>query len=71
VWTTGKGVVDRVITDLTDLTDLTGLAVLDGTPEGFRLVELAPGVTVEEVAANTGAPLDVVVDHISGPVTRT
>ena len=59
---TGKGVVDRVITDL---------AVLDVTPEGFRLVELAPGVTVEEVAANTGAPLDVAVDHISGPVTRT
>ena len=59
---TGRGVVDRVITDL---------AVLDVTPEGFRLVELAPGVGVEEVMANTAAPLDVAVAHISGPVTRT
>ena len=59
---TGKGVVDRVITDL---------AVLDVTPNGFRLVELAPGVGVEEVMANTGAPLDVATAHISGPVTRT
>jgi 3-oxoacid CoA-transferase subunit B len=59
---TGKGVVDRVITDL---------AVLDVTPDGFRLVELAPGVTKEEVAANTAAPLDVAASHISGPVTRT
>jgi 3-oxoacid CoA-transferase subunit B len=59
---TGKGVVDRVITDL---------AILDVTPTGFRLVELAPGVTVEEVTANTAAPVDVAAAHISGPVTRT
>jgi 3-oxoacid CoA-transferase subunit B len=59
---TGRGVVDRVITDL---------AVLDVTPSGFRLVELAPGVTAEEVAANTAAPVDVAAAHISGPVTRT
>ena len=59
---TGKGVVDRVITDL---------AVLDVTPDGFRLVELAPGVTAREVAANTGAPLDMAAFHISGSVTRT
>jgi len=59
---TGKGVVDRVITDL---------AVLDVTPAGFRLVELAPGVSAEEVMDNTAAPVDVAAAHISGPVTRT
>ncbi|MBI2880078.1 MAG: CoA transferase subunit B [Candidatus Tectomicrobia bacterium] len=44
---TGAGVVDRVITDL---------CVMDVTPEGLRLVELAPGVTEEEVRRKTGAP---------------
>jgi len=43
---TGVGVVDRVITEL---------CVLDVTPEGFRCVELAPGVTPEEVRTKTGA----------------
>ena len=47
---TGQGVVDMVVTDL---------AVLAINPEGFVLRELAPGVTVEEVLAKTGAPVHV------------
>ncbi|MEF2278766.1 CoA transferase subunit B [Deinococcus sp. YIM 134068] len=43
---TGKGVVDRIITDL---------GVLDVTPEGLKVVELAPGVTLEELRMKTGA----------------
>lgn len=42
---TGLGVVDRIITNL---------AVLDVTPEGIKLVELAPEVSFEEVQAATG-----------------
>lgn len=45
---TARGVVNRIITDL---------AVLDVTAGGFRLVETAPGVSEEEVAEATGAPL--------------
>ncbi|KUM75293.1 CoA transferase subunit B [Streptomyces curacoi] len=45
---TGERCVHRVITDL---------GVLDITPEGLALVETAPGVAVDEVAARTGAPL--------------
>jgi len=45
---TGRRVVHRIITDL---------CVLDVDPDGLRLVELAPGVTQEEVRAKTGAPL--------------
>jgi 3-oxoacid CoA-transferase subunit B len=45
---TAPGCVHRIITDL---------AVLDVAGEGFRLVELAPGVTEAEVRAGTGAPL--------------
>jgi 3-oxoacid CoA-transferase subunit B len=47
---TGRGVVNRIITDM---------ATIDVTPEGLVLRELAPGVTLEEVRAATGAPLAV------------
>ncbi len=36
---------------------LTELAVIDVTAEGFRLIELAPGVTEAELRQKTGAPL--------------
>jgi 3-oxoacid CoA-transferase subunit B len=47
---TGKAVVQRIITDL---------AVIDVTPEGLVLRELAPGVTQDEVRQATGATLTV------------
>jgi 3-oxoacid CoA-transferase subunit B len=42
------GVVDRIITDL---------AVLDVTPHGLKVVEMAPGITREELQAKTGVTL--------------
>ena len=45
---TGQGVVSRIFTDL---------AVIDITGDGFRLVELAPGVTFEYLAERVDAPL--------------
>ena len=45
---TGKGVVHRVITDL---------CVLDVTPAGFEVIELAHGVTRQYVEERTEAPL--------------
>ncbi len=45
---TGAGVVSRIFTDL---------AVVDVTDKGFQVVELAPGITFEEVQEKTGAPI--------------
>jgi 3-oxoacid CoA-transferase subunit B len=41
---TGVGCVKKVVTDL---------GVFDVTPEGFKLLERAPGVSVEEIKAKT------------------
>ncbi len=45
---TGAGVVNRIYTDL---------AVVDVTPAGFEVIELSPGVSFHDVAAQTAAPL--------------
>jgi 3-oxoacid CoA-transferase subunit B len=51
---TGVAVVSRIITDL---------GVIDVTPGGLALVELAPGVTKEELVEKTGAELNTSVLH--------
>jgi 3-oxoadipate CoA-transferase beta subunit len=52
---TGRRVVDRIYTNL---------AVLDVTPQGLAVRELAPGLTIEALQAVTGAPL-----HAAAPQT--
>jgi len=47
---TGVKCVKKIVSDL---------AVLDITPEGFKLLERAPGVTVEEIRAKTAGKLIV------------
>jgi 3-oxoacid CoA-transferase subunit B len=46
---TGKRVVDMIVSDL-------AVFAIDRKAGGLTLVELAPGVTLEEVTAKTGAP---------------
>ena len=45
---TGKGVANRIYTDL---------AVIDVTPDGFEVIELAPGISFDYVQERTGARL--------------
>ena len=47
---TGIKCVKRVVTDL---------AVLDITPNGFKLIERAPGITVDEIKSKTAGKLSV------------
>ncbi len=54
---TGLGVVDRVYTDL---------AVIDITAEGFRLVELAPGISFDDVQQRTGGSLLPISEPATG-----
>lgn len=50
---TGVGVVDLIITDL---------GVMAVTEAGLRLIELAPGVTVDDIQSKTAAKLDIAID---------
>lgn len=55
---TGRRVVDRIITDI---------AVFDVIPEGLRLVEIAPGITVDEVTRRTEASFTVADEVTEAP----
>lgn len=57
---TGKGVISRLITDL---------AVFDFTPEGMVLIELAEGVTLEEIQEKTEASFSVSPDLRTMPLS--
>jgi 3-oxoacid CoA-transferase subunit B len=47
---TGRGVVNRIVTDL---------AIIDVEPEGLVLREVAPDMSVDDVIRATGAPLHI------------
>jgi 3-oxoacid CoA-transferase subunit B len=47
---TGKGVVNKIITEL---------GVVEVTPQGLELVEIAPDISPEQVQSSTGAPLKI------------
>jgi 3-oxoacid CoA-transferase subunit B len=47
---TGKKCVKKIVTDL---------AVIAVTDKGFKLLEKAPGISIEEIISKTGAPLIV------------
>jgi len=49
---TGRGVVDLIISDL-------GVIACDRTASRLRLVDCAPGISADEIAARTAAPLDL------------
>ncbi len=63
---TGRGVVDRVVTDLAVLDVAPGNRAA-GEQDGFVLRELAPGVSVADVRQRTAAP--VAVPQPEAPVT--
>jgi 3-oxoacid CoA-transferase subunit B len=51
---TGQAVVSRIISDL---------GVIDVTPHGLQLVELAEGVSLSDISARTGVSLTLMVDE--------
>ncbi|TCB36317.1 CoA transferase subunit B [Acinetobacter sp. ANC 4910] len=55
---TGQSVVNRIISDL---------GVMDITPEGVKLIELAKDVSLEQIQAVTGVPL--IVDNVQETVS--
>ncbi|USE82352.1 CoA transferase subunit B [Acinetobacter tibetensis] len=55
---TGQGVINRIISDL---------GVMDITPEGVKLIELAKDVSLEQIQAVTGVPL--IVDNVQETVS--
>lgn len=52
---TGRACVDLIVTDL-------GVIAVDRRKGGLRLIETAPGISIEEIAAKTGAPLRIVLE---------